>query len=53
MTHASKIALNVTQANFNTAINGLYGSIKSLSTAVELDPNQPFEEKLILGNISE
>ncbi|MUK78850.1 methyl-accepting chemotaxis protein, partial [Aliivibrio fischeri] len=51
MTHASKIALNVTQANFNAAINGLYGSIKSLSAAVELDPNQPFDEKLILGNI--
>ncbi|MGN2610472.1 toxin-coregulated pilus methyl-accepting chemotaxis protein TcpI [Aliivibrio fischeri] len=51
MTHASKIALNVTQANFNAAINGLYGSIKSLSAALELNPNQPFDEKLILGNI--
>ncbi|MUH95105.1 methyl-accepting chemotaxis protein [Aliivibrio fischeri] len=51
MTHASKIAINVTQANFNAAINGLYGSIKSLSVALELNPNQPFDEKLILGNI--
>ncbi|WP_305764685.1 methyl-accepting chemotaxis protein [Aliivibrio sp. EL58] len=51
MTHASKIALNVTQANYNTAINGIYGSIKSLSAALELDPNQPFDEELILNNI--
>ncbi|GEK12460.1 methyl-accepting chemotaxis protein [Aliivibrio fischeri] len=51
MTHASKIALNVTQANFNAAINGLYGSIKSLSSALELNPNQPFDEKLILSNM--
>ncbi|WP_080951914.1 toxin-coregulated pilus methyl-accepting chemotaxis protein TcpI [Aliivibrio fischeri] len=53
MTHASKIALNVTQANFNAAINGLYGSIESLSAALELNPNQPFDEKLILGNIQD
>ncbi|MUK48922.1 methyl-accepting chemotaxis protein [Aliivibrio fischeri] len=53
MTHASKIALNVTQANFNAAIDSLYGSIKSLSAAIDLDPNKPFDEKLILGNIQD
>jgi toxin co-regulated pilus biosynthesis protein I len=53
MTHASKIALNVTQANYHAAINGSYGSIKSLSAALELDPNQPFDEELMLHNIKD
>ncbi|WP_272870380.1 PDC sensor domain-containing protein, partial [Aliivibrio fischeri] len=53
MNHSSKMAINVIQSNYDSAITGLSGSVRSLSAAFEVDPNKPFDEALILSNIQD
>ncbi|WP_300177821.1 hypothetical protein [uncultured Aliivibrio sp.] len=53
MAHANDLALNVVESSYNAAIDGLLGTVSSLSAAIELNPNEPFNEPLILNNIND
>ena len=53
MAHANDLALNVVESSYNAAIDGLLGTVSSLSAAIELNPNEAFNEPLILNNIND